>query len=294
MLQQMMIIREVEQSLLDLFSKGQIKGTVHTCIGQEACAVGAMQAIDRDRDLVFSNHRGHGHVLAYGIPLPEFLGEILGRCTGPSRGLGGSQHMLWKNFMTSGIQGSLLPIATGAAFAEKVKKSGAISVVFLGDGTMGQGIVYESFNFAAKLKLPVLFLLENNGYAQTTKIDDVHAGDIATRAEKFGVACSSVDGNDVCAVLDHLSEVADRVRDANQPHFVELKTYRLAAHSKSDDTRPREEVDLHWQDEPILRLKQHLKPEAIEMLQNDVNAEVAEAVASALASQPLCLETYRV
>lgn len=292
MYKQMRTIREVEQTLLDLFSAGKIKGTVHTCIGQEACAVGVMRAINCEKDLVFSNHRGHGHLLAYGIPLDIFLGEILGRTSGPSRGIGGSQHMLWKNFMTSGIQGSLLPIGTGAALAEKKKGSGAISVIYLGDGTMGQGIVYESFNFAAQWKIPTLFLLENNGYAQTTKLCDVHAGDLATRAEKFGVKCSSVDGNDVCNTLTHLSHVAEQIRTTNTPQFVELKTYRLAAHSKSDDTRPMEEIQLNWGNDPISKLSALIPSDKIAKINDAISIEVYEAVKVALQSPTMTLEAY--
>lgn len=291
--QQMFLIRSVEEKLLSLFTQGKIKGTVHTCIGQEACAVGSMMAAELEKDLVFSNHRGHGHLLAYGIPLDKFLGELMGKICGPSRGLGGSQHMLWKNFMTSGIQGSLLPIGVGAAFAEKKKKSDAISIIFMGDGTMGQGIVYESFNFAAKWKIPVAFILENNGYAQTTKTCHAHAGDISMRAAAFNIPCSSIDGNNVELVHDHLVKSYSRIRTSNSPELIELRTNRLCAHSKGDDTRPEEELAEYWKNDPLNNVAFKLPKEKIDSLQAEIINMVESTVKKVLQAPSLSYETYK-
>ena len=146
---QLLGIRLFEQSLLDLFSTGALSGTTHTCLGQETVAVGVVSAIDRARDIVFSNHRGHGHFLAYCGEAERLYLEILGKPGGVCGGRGGSQHLYFDNFYSNGVQGGIVPVATGMALAEKTKGTGAVAVVFLGDGTLGEGVVYESFNIAS-------------------------------------------------------------------------------------------------------------------------------------------------
>jgi pyruvate dehydrogenase E1 component alpha subunit/2-oxoisovalerate dehydrogenase E1 component len=154
---QMSLIRRFEQSLLDLFSKGKIFGTTHTCQGQEANAVGIVNNLDRERDTIWSNHRCHGHFLAYCGDAYRLYAEILGRTTGVCAGRGGSQHLAWGSFFSSGIQGGLVPLAVGTAYAKK--SEGAVSCVFLGDGTMGEGTVYEGLNMASLWGAPVLFVV---------------------------------------------------------------------------------------------------------------------------------------
>ena len=145
--QQMVLIRLVEEKLLELFNEGRIHGTTHTSIGQEANAVGILNAIDRDCDIVWSNHRCHGHFLAYSGEIEGLIAEVMGKSSGVSGGRGGSQHLCHRNFHSNGIQGGIVPIAVGSALAKKA--TGAIAIVFLGDGTMGEGLVYESLNLAA-------------------------------------------------------------------------------------------------------------------------------------------------
>ncbi|MEJ2171008.1 MAG: thiamine pyrophosphate-dependent enzyme, partial [Desulfobacterales bacterium] len=140
---QMRLIRSVEERLLDLFSVGLLSGTVHTCIGQEASAVGLINALDATKDLIFSNHRAHGHYIVYTDDIEGLIAEVMGKKTGACGGIGGSQHLCKRNMYTNGVQGGMVPSAVGAALAEKLKHSKAICVVFLGDGTMGQGTVYE-------------------------------------------------------------------------------------------------------------------------------------------------------
>jgi acetoin:2,6-dichlorophenolindophenol oxidoreductase subunit alpha len=233
---QMSLIRRFELSLLDLFGKGKIFGTTHTCQGQEADAVGVVNNLDRTRDTIWSNHRCHGHFLAYCGDPYRLYAEILGRKTGVCAGRGGSQHLAWGNFFSSGIQGGLVPLAVGTAFAKK--REGALSAVFLGDGTMGEGTVYEGLNLASLWSAPVLFVVEDNGIAQTTDKKLGVAGDIAKRAEPFGVRSASIATTDVMEIDRAAKEATDYIRKEGKPFWLHIETVRLGPHSKGDDTRP--------------------------------------------------------
>src|SRR5512139_1277806 len=163
-------IRRFEETLLENFPRGVFFGTTHTSLGQEADAVGVLSHL-RQEDVVFSNHRGHGHFLAAGGDPYALFAELMGKATGVCGGRGGSQHLHWENFYSNGILGGTVPQAVGMALAEKLKGSHSITVVFLGDGTLGEGVVYEALNMAALWNAPILFALENNGIAQTTPIE---------------------------------------------------------------------------------------------------------------------------
>jgi TPP-dependent pyruvate/acetoin dehydrogenase alpha subunit len=289
---QMFRIRTIEQKFLELFSQGDISGTVHTCIGQEACAVGVLNAASKDLDLVFSNHRGHGHIIAYGIPIERLIAEVMGRVSGVCSGIGGSQHMHSHNFYTTGIQGGLIPVAVGAAMAEKFKKSGAIVLLFLGDGTMGQGMVYEGFNLAALWNLPIVFVLEDNKYAQSTPKHATHAGDLYRRSEAFGIPSVAVDGNDVEKIYETAQEIVEATRARQRPHFLVLDTYRLGPHSKGDDTRSPEEVRSHWNKDPVLLLKTKLGVAEARNVEDEVLAEVTEKFAKVMAESFLAPEEF--
>jgi len=231
----MSLIRQFESRLLDLFSQGHLAGTTHTCIGQEANAIAVMNAIDRDRDTIWSNHRCHGHFLAYCGDAYRLFAEILGRQTGVCAGRGGSQHLAWRNFFSSGIQGGLVPLAVGTAFAGR--DEGAISTVFLGDGTMGEGYVYEGLNLASLWDCPLLFVVEDNGIAQTTPRSVGVAGDIGARAKAFGIESRSIRSTDLDELSACAEEAVSYVRENNRPFWLHIETVRLRAHSKSDDTR---------------------------------------------------------
>lgn len=166
--EQMLRIRRFEELLLQLFSQGRLRGTVHTCLGQEAIAVGLVGALDPTRDTVSSNHRGHGHFLAFQPDLRGLLAEILGRAAGVCQGLGGSQHLHVPNFYSNGILGGMAPVTAGMALAQKLDGRHGVSVVFSGDGAMAEGVVYEALNMAALWRLPLLLAVEHNGMAQST------------------------------------------------------------------------------------------------------------------------------
>ena len=280
---QMYLIRRVEQSLLDLFGQGLLTGTVHTSLGQEACAVGVVNALNKNRDVLFSNHRAHGHFLAYCDDVDGLVAEILGHPTGICQGIGGTQHLYKDNMCTNGVQGGIVPNAVGAAFAEKLQGSGAITAVFMGDGTMGQGVVYESFNIAACQALPILFVLEDNQFAQTTPKELAHSGTLATRATSFNIPTEQVDGNDVMAVYQATQQIVKRVRQECTPFFLVLNTYRLGPHSKGDDTRDVAEIEAHRQDDPLPLLGQTISDARCQALQAAADQRVAQAIQKVLA-----------
>ena len=164
-LKQLLLIRNVEQAFLDLFSQGKLNGTVHTCIGQELSASAFAGQLKRS-DFVFSNHRCHGHFIAYTGEWKKLLLELMGKKDGVCSGVGSSQHLQLDNFYSNGIQGGILPLAAGFALGNKLSKNGNIGVVYIGDGTLGEGIVYETLNFISKKEIPVVVVCENNKYAQ--------------------------------------------------------------------------------------------------------------------------------
>jgi TPP-dependent pyruvate/acetoin dehydrogenase alpha subunit len=234
--QQMVKIRRFEEKGLEALKQGLIFGTMHTAIGQEADAVGVISCLQSD-DIVVSNHRCHGHFLAYG-GLPESLfAELMGKEGGVCSGRGGSQHLHWHNFYSNGVQGGIIPMACGMALAEKRIGSGAITVVFMGDGTLGEGVVYESLNMASLWGAPILFVLENNHIAQTTPTELALSGSMTTRFEAFGIPTHHLDSSDVLEIKELTDTLVSEVRNEGRPRALIINTVRFGAHSKGDDTR---------------------------------------------------------
>jgi TPP-dependent pyruvate/acetoin dehydrogenase alpha subunit len=294
---QMTLIRRTEQAFFDLYARGLMAGTVHTSIGQEACAVGVVSALDRERDVIFSSHRAHGHYLAYCDDVEGLVAELLGRSSGVVGGIGGTQHLHRRNLYTNGVQGGIVPNAVGAALAEKLGGSGAIAVVFLGDGTLGQGVVYESMNLAALWQLPVLFVLEDNGYAQSTPKQLEHAGVLADRPRAFGITTYDLTAAgagraptqkvaDVWEVYAAACTAVQLVREQCRPCFLALPTYRLAPHSKGDDMRSAEELASAWACDPLERLGRGLEPQTRAELDEAAQRRIQAAIEAALAQRP--------
>jgi acetoin:2,6-dichlorophenolindophenol oxidoreductase subunit alpha len=229
-------IRRFEETVLENFPRGIFFGTTHTYLGQEADAVGVLSTI-QEKDIIVSNHRGHGHFLAYGGDARALFAELMGRSTGVCGGRGGSQHLHWRNFYSNGIQGGTIPIATGMALAEKLKATGAVVVAFLGDGTLGEGVIYEAFNMASLWKAPILYVLENNRIAQTTPVELAVAGEIESRFNAFGILSKTLDTSDVLEILPVAAELTNLVRKESHPYALVLNTHRFGPHSKGDDTR---------------------------------------------------------
>jgi TPP-dependent pyruvate/acetoin dehydrogenase alpha subunit len=239
---QLFRIRCFEETVLENFPSGVFMGTTHTYIGQEANAVAVLSQI-QSQDIVFSSHRCHGHFLVYGGDLRALFAELMGRASGVCGGRGGSQHLHWRNFYSNGIQGGIVPVATGMALAEKRKGSEAIALAFLGDGTLGEGIVYETFNLASLWGAPVLYVLENNHIAQTTPIDLALAGDLRARFNAFGIPAFELDSSDVREILPLAQELIADVRRRSSPAGLILSTCRFSPHSKGDDTRSAEQIE---------------------------------------------------
>jgi 2-oxoisovalerate dehydrogenase E1 component len=277
-------IRALEETLLELFSKGSLFGTTHTSIGQEATAVALMGALDLDRDVIFSSHRCHGHFLAYGGDPTALLAEIMGRSTGVCGGIGGSQHLHFRNFYSNGIQGGIVPVALGAAMAERYRATGAIACVFLGDGTLGEGVVYEALNMASLWSAPILFVLEDNGYAQSTPRHLAVAGSMAARAAAFGIQTNAIETNDVEILAPLMRSRVQSVRNEGRPLFQIVHTYRLAPHSKGDDHRDEGEIAAWRERDPLRILGARLAEADRAALESEVREDTQRAAAKAMAA----------
>ncbi|HEY4802585.1 MAG TPA: thiamine pyrophosphate-dependent dehydrogenase E1 component subunit alpha [Paraburkholderia sp.] len=233
----MRTIREFEERLHVEFATGDIPGFVHLYAGEEASAVGTMSHLN-DSDYVATTHRGHGHCIAKGVDVREMMAEIYGRATGSCRGKGGSMHIadLSKGMLgANGIVGAGGPLTCGAALAAKHKKTGGVGVCFFGDGASNQGVIFESMNLASVWRLPVIFVAENNGYAEATSSTwSVAADNIADRANGFGMPGVIVDGFDFFAVHEALGEAIARARSGGGPTLVEMKLSRYFGHFEGD------------------------------------------------------------
>ena len=274
----MYLIRKFEETVLDNFSRGIFYGTTHTYLGQEANAAGVLANIC-ENDIIFSNHRSHGHFLAYGGDPRKLFAELMGRATGVCGGRGGSQHLHWRNFYSNGVQGGTIPIATGMALAEKYKQTGAVTIAFLGDGTLGEGVIYEAFNMASLWKVPILYVLENNHIAQTTPTGMTLAGNILERFSAFGIQARQLETADVIEISTAGNEVLTQVRQDVSPQALILNTQRFGPHSKGDDTRdPSLISELRQKWDPILTHGARLEAKE----RNNVEAEVNEVIKAAL------------
>ena len=238
----MLFIRRFEESLLRLFQEGKVNGTTHTCIGQEYVPVALMPLL-MDDDFVFSNHRGHGHYLARFLDPEGLLCEILGRAGAVCRGVGGSQHIRRDRYYSTGVQGESVPVGVGVALGLKRSGSQGLAMTFIGDGTWGEGSVYEALNMASLWSVPLVVVCENNQIAQTTPLETNLAGTIARRAEAFSVDFMRIEEQDLDLIRDRTRPALQRVRTDKRPLVIEFETQRLASHSKGDDTRSEEDLE---------------------------------------------------
>jgi TPP-dependent pyruvate/acetoin dehydrogenase alpha subunit len=273
---QMLRIRRFEETVLERFPRGLFYGTTHTYIGQEANAVGVLSWLE-EGDVVVSNHRCHGHYLAYGGSMHALAAELMGRATGVCGGRGGSQHLKWKDFYANGILGGTVPLAVGMAFAEVTKGSGQVVFLFIGDGALGQGVVYESLNMASLWHLPLVIILENNRYAQSTPLHLNLAGDIQARFQAFDIPAAALEASDVNLVREAAEDVVGNVRKAGGPQAIILHTYRFAPHSKGDDTRDPQEIARYRAEDPLLKQAEALNHADRERIERETEAEVEKA-----------------
>lgn len=275
-------IRRFEETVLEQFPKGVFFGTTHTYIGQEANAVGIISQIET-QDIVFSSHRCHGHFLAYGGDPRALFAELMGKATGVCGGRGGSQHLHWRNFYSNGVQGGISPVATGMALAEKRKNTSAVTLVFLGDGTLGEGVVYESLNMASLWQIPILYVVEDNDIAQTTPVKMALAGSMAERFNAFAIPTRELDTSDLSQILPTASQSLQDVRRSQSPSALIIHTARFSPHSKGDDTRAPEVIArLRETRDPLKIQAVHLSTLEIEATENDIDSEIADAFQQAL------------
>jgi TPP-dependent pyruvate/acetoin dehydrogenase alpha subunit len=290
MQRRMIRIRRFDERASKMVKRGQIPGTVHTSIGQEAQVVGACMALG-DSDYMTGNHRSHGHPIGKGAPLGPLMAELVGKSGGVCGGKGGSLHLAdfaVGSLGESGIVGGSIPIAVGAGLSSKVLDNGHVSLAFFGDGAANQGCLYEGMNISGVWKLPVIFLCENNQYALSTPAHTVTSGVIADRAAGFGMPGIRVEnGQDVLAVYEAVAAAVQRARDGEGPSLVEVVTYRFNEHSEGlklgVDYRNSDEKAEWVAKDPIVLFRAELirrgaaTAEEMDALEADVLREVEEA-----------------
>ncbi|HWE64956.1 MAG TPA: thiamine pyrophosphate-dependent dehydrogenase E1 component subunit alpha [Chloroflexota bacterium] len=283
LLRRMLEIRVFEEVLYRVFVTENMPGTMHQAIGQEAVSAGVGCALRAD-DLMTSTHRGHGHAIAKGVPLPALMAEMYAKSTGTSGGMGGSMHIfdLDHGFLgTTGIVGGGVPIAVGAALAVQLERTDRVVVAFFGDGAANQGAVHEALNLAAVWRLPVICVCENNRYAVSMPVERAMVVEsVAERAPGYGMPGHSVDGNDAQAVYAAAREAIARARAGGGPTLIECNTYRYQGHSRFEPAKYRAPGELEaWKArDPIDRLREQLLAEGI------LTAEGAEALQAAAAT----------
>ena len=291
-LREMILIRRFEERAAEAYSAGKIRGFLHLYIGEEACAVGVIRALEAG-DPVVSHYREHGHALCRGVSARAIMAEMFGRAEGCSRGRGGSMHLFdasRKFYGGNAIVGGTLPLAVGVALAGRMGKERSVTCCFLGDGAVAEGEFHESLNLAALWRLPVLFVCENNLYSMGTAIARAQAQpDLARRAASYDIGARAIDGMDLLAVEEATREDVIAVREGLGPRFLELRTYRFRAHSMYDPElyRQKAEVEQWRKRDPIslfsalLRAAGVLDDAGAARIEKDVEAEVDDAIAFA-------------
>jgi len=296
-LRDMVLIREFEVRTMQAYQNKEIGGFCHIYIGQEAVAVGCTAAVNHDDPMVTA-YRDHGHALARGMDPRHCMAEMFGRIGGCAKGKGGSMHMFDRAnnlFGGHGIVGAQTPLGAGLAFATKYEdevinegSSGRVTLCFLGDGALNQGAFHEAMNLAGLLDLPVIYVVENNGYSMGTSIarGTTMAHDLSAKAQAYGIDYAEMDGMEVFEVYDGMKPVVDRCRQVSRPAFVNIATYRFKGHSMSDPRkyRTKEEEEKWESDDPIDRLaaflqeRGELTDNAYSALQKEVKSEVRDAI----------------
>lgn len=288
----MLRIRYFEEKATELFTAGEIPGFLHSYLGQEAVAAGVCASLEKD-DYITSTHRGHGHVIAKGAQLDKMMAELFGKKTGYCRGKGGSMHIA--DFSVGvvgaiGIVGAGIPIANGVALASKMKKTDRVVACFFGDGASNQGTFHEGINLASIWNLPVIFICENNSYAESTpQYEHQKIRDISIRAASYSIPGVTVDGNDVLAVFGATEKAVRRARAGDGPSLIEAKTYRWMGHYIGDPAhyRPKGEAQKWKVKCPIKKFSRRLlkertlKEDELKKVEVEVKKQIEEAVAFA-------------
>lgn len=277
------LIRSTERLILDLFGRGLLSGTTHTCLGQELCQMAVVRSLGHPDDAVFSNHRNHGHFLTYTGDALGLVAEIMGREAGVCRGYGGSQHIAHRRFHSNGVQAGMTGIAVGHALEVQRRGSDGVVAVMIGDGTLGEGLLYESMNLAAIWNCRVLFVVEHNGIAQTTPTRETVAGSAEARGKAFGLRTWRLDD----AAPDFISAadaVVAEMRRGEGPGMLVIDTKRMGPHSKGDDLRDAAELEAIRQRDPLAALGRQLDPAERAAIEERNERFLAYVESTALAS----------
>ncbi|MEP5613159.1 MAG: pyruvate dehydrogenase (acetyl-transferring) E1 component subunit alpha [Cyclobacteriaceae bacterium] len=285
----MLLMRRFEEKAGQLYGQQKIKGFCHLYIGQEACAAGAVSALDKN-DKHITAYRDHAHPIALGTNPNRVMAELFGKATGVSKGKGGSMHMFDKevNFVGGhGIVGGQIPLGAGIGFAEQYKGTKSLCICSMGDGAVRQGALHETFNMAMTMKMPTIFVVENNGYAMGTSVERTsNVTNLDTLAEAYDMPSKSVDAMKVEDVHLAVKEAADRARKGDGPTFLEFRTYRYKGHSMSDPAkyRTKEELEEYKQQDPIEQVKKTIlknkwaKEEDLKAIDTEIKERVLETV----------------
>ena len=277
------LIRRAEELILDLFSRGLLSGTTHTCLGQELCQIAVVRALNDPDDVVLSNHRNHGHFMTYSGHFTGLVAEIMGREAGVCGGYGGSQHIAFRHFHSNGVQAGMTGIGIGLGLARKMGKSRALVATMIGDGTLGEGLLYESMNLASIWKAPVLFVVENNGIAQTTYTHGTIGGSIEARGQAFGLLTWHLDDS-AGDFSRSVANIVEEMRNADRPGMLVIDTRRMGPHSKGDDLRDEQERRAIAERDPLTAIGKRLAPAERERIESRNAAFLREVEAEALAS----------
>jgi pyruvate dehydrogenase E1 component alpha subunit len=292
----MLRIRRFEEKALVMYGQQKIRGFCHVYIGQEAVAAGIESAI-RAEDCIVTAYRQHGTALGRGVSSREAMAELFGKATGIVKGKGGSMHFFsspLRYFGGNGIVGAQIPIGTGIAFAEKYRGTDNLCVTMFGDGAARQGALHESFNMAMAWKIPVLYIVENNGYAMGTSVSRTsNVVELYKLGASYDMPSEAVDGMNPEAVHEAVTRAADHIRAGNGPYFLEIRTYRYKGHSVSDPAkyRTKEEVESYKEKDPIKLIEQHIlhkeiaSEAEIQAIKDKIRDEVEDAVEFAEASE---------
>tara|TARA_B100000965_G_scaffold392149_1_gene401330 strand:- start:1626 stop:2618 length:993 start_codon:yes stop_codon:yes gene_type:complete len=287
---EMLLWRKFEEKCAALYIQQKIRGFLHLYNGQEAVLSGVINSIDVKIDKVITAYRCHVHPIAMGLHPKYVMAELLGKATGSSNGKGGSMHMFSKEhncFGGHGIVGGQIPLGAGIAFADKYNDNNAVTICFMGDGAVRQGVLHETFNMAMNWKLPVIFICENNGYAMGTSVDrTANHSEIWKLGLGYEMPCLPVDGMKPESVAHEMDIAIKRAREGNGPTFLEIKTYRYKGHSMSDAQkyRTKEEIQEYKDIDPIdyvlniIKSKKYANSKQIEEINNDVKNTIKECL----------------
>ena len=287
---EMLLWRKFEEKCAALYIQQKIRGFLHLYNGQEAVLSGVINSIDVKIDKVITAYRCHVHPIAMGLHPKYVMAELLGKATGSSNGKGGSMHMFSKEyncFGGHGIVGGQIPLGAGIAFADKYNDNNAVTICFMGDGAVRQGVLHETFNMAMNWKLPVIFICENNGYAMGTSVDrTANHSEIWKLGLGYEMPCLPVDGMKPESVAHEMDIAIKRAREGNGPTFLEIKTYRYKGHSMSDAQkyRTKEEIQEYKDIDPIdyvlniIKSKKYANNKQIEEINNDVKNTIKECL----------------